>query len=247
MTTLDDYFAALTDDAESVLGAPMRDGTVVVPAQGRAGSKSATSYPTPSGTIVWCDPDLVGVLAGIHTEGAISSVEFVEWALASGASLVGFGNNRVLVDSLRRPQADVEGLVVRRLDPDDVDDRSKLAALVDASSEDDVDEADLDLDDLDPFIVGLLTADGVIAAYAAARPSEIDDTFEDIAVLTRPSFRRRGLGAAAVFEFVSARTVDDPTRRFLYRCTTENAGSNALAESLGFTMAHTIGAVRFPE
>jgi hypothetical protein len=37
-----------------------------------------------------------------------------------------------------------------------------------------------------------------------------------------------------------------PGRHWLYRCTVDNVGSNRVAESLGFTLVSTIGAVRFP-
>jgi hypothetical protein len=51
---------------------------------------------------------------------------------------------------------------------------------------------------------------------------------------------------ALLAEFVERRTVVSPERHMLYRCAAENAGSNAIAEALGLTLAHTIGAVRFP-
>lgn len=245
-TALDEYFASLAELAASAVGEPL-SGTVIAPDPERADTGSATSYPLPAATVVWCDPVLTDKLTETLREvvdRTIDSDEFVRLAIAAGATLSGFGNNRVLVDDLRRPSPRVDGIDARVLDPDDPGDLATLSTFVAGSSEDDLDEADLDLDELDPLIVGLFDGDAMVA-YGSGRPYDDIDIFDDIGVLTAPSHRRRGLGAAAVAEFVERRLASDPGRRMLYRCNTENTGSNAVAESLGFTLAHTIGAVRF--
>ncbi len=245
MGSLDEYFAAILRNAAAVVGPSNLGGTVVAPAPDRAGTGSASSYPTPTATVVWCDPALAERLAPLAGPTPISTDDFVESATALGARLIGRGNNRVLAGPLQRPRSDTAGFVERPIDPSDQGDRSLLTELAEACSEDDVDEADLDLDDLDPVISALIAPTGSIAAYAAARPSGIDASFDDLAVLTHPAFRRRRFGAFVVHEFIVRRAGRFPQRRMLYRCATANAGSNALAESLGFTMAHTMGAVRF--
>lgn len=248
---LDQYFAALATTAKAAANRSLDGGTMIAPVDDRVATRSATSYPTPFGTIVWCDPafaDRLAVVLGERVEHPISSDEFVELATADGAELLGFGRNRVLDGQLRVPTAGGHGaeLSVRRLDRDVVADVALLTALAAEVTEDDLDEADIELDNLDPFCVGLL--DGrQLAGYASGRPSEIHERFDDIGVLVHPAHRRSGLGARAVAEFVQQRQVANPDRLMLYRCTTENAGSNRIAESLGFTLAHTIGAVRFPE
>ena len=250
VSALDIYFSSLIGAAESATGAPLAGGTVIAPADGRAGSGSATSYPTPSGTIVWCDPALVDTLAAMlegASDAAISAEEFARRATSAGATLSGFGNNRVLDNALRRPAEDpnATGVSVRVLDRARADDQALLAELASATSQDEREQAGLDLDHLDVDIVGLLNHDRLVA-YAGGLPSWINDRFDDIGVLTHPDHRRRGLGALAVSEFVRHQLATDPERHMLYRCTTENAGSNAVAESLGFTFAHTVGTVRFP-
>lgn len=244
---LDDYFSSLVESARSVIGAPVDGGTVVVPQHDRVGTGSATSYPTPSGTIVGCDPALVesitDMLAGL-ADRAIDSVQFVHLATSHGATLSGFDNNRVLVGELVRPPQPAVAVEARVLDRGRREDVATLATFVAASTADDLEEADIDLDELDPLIVGLFDADEMVA-YGSGRPYDDIEAFDDIGVLTMPSHRRRGLGASVVAEFVERRLGADPTRRMLYRCTTENAGSNAIAASLGFTLAHTIGAVQF--
>lgn len=246
---LDIYFSAIADAAEAAVGVPLGDGTVVAPEADRAGGGSATSYPTPRGTVIWCDPALVDTLSALLTDaadGALDSERFASLAVDAGASVLGFGRNRVLEGPLQSPRALPGAVSVQLLDRDEAGDVALLAELAAASSDDDLDEADLDLDNLDPFYAGLIE-DGRLVAYACGRPSEIDERFDDIGVLVHPGYRQRGLGASAVAAFVERRQAADPSRLMLYRCTTENAGSNAVSESLGFTLAHTIGAVRFPE
>lgn len=246
MTPLQEYFATLTGLAMSAVGRPVT-GTVLAPAADRDGARSATSYPLPSATVVWCDPAVVGALndlLGDVADQPIDSDEFVRRATAGGATLSGFGNNRVLIGDVDPPVVSMDA-AARVLDRNDPDDIATLARFAAAASEDDLDEADLDLDALDPFIVGLFDGDTMVA-YGSGRPYGDASAFDDIGVLTHPAHRRRGLGAHVVAEFIERRIASDPTRRMLYRCNTENAGSNGVAESLGFTLAHTIGAVRFP-
>jgi len=248
MNALDDYFSTLARDAHAATGRALDGGTVIAPNERRAGSGAATSYPTPSGTIIWCDPAIVDTVADI-LEGvagrAIDSSEFVDLATERGATLSGFGNNRVLLGAVGRPVISASNVTARRLDGDDPIDLELLATLASGVSEDDRDEAEFDLDRLDPFIVGVLL-DGQLIADASGIAASIDERFDDIAVLTHPDHRRRGFAAFAVSEFVRHRLADDPARRFLYRCNSDNSGSNAVAESLGFTLANTLGAVRFP-
>jgi L-amino acid N-acyltransferase YncA len=116
-----------------------------------------------------------------------------------------------------------------------------LDDLIAASDDDDVDEADLDPEHLDPTFTLLVTPDGTIAAYASARPHDLDPCFDDIAVLTHPAWRGRRLGALAVHEFIRHRRAQG--HRALYRCNVDNVGSNRVADSLGLTLVMTIGAV----
>ncbi len=249
-SALDIYFSSLISAAESATGAPISGGTKIVPEVARAGSLSATSYPTPSGTIIWCDPMLVDPLADSlegATDDAIDSEDFVRLSTRTGATLSGFGNGRVLVGELRHLAVDAAaaGVSVRVLDRDRAGDEALLAELASATPKDELEQAGLNLDHLDAEIVGLLDCEQLVA-YASGLPSWINERFDDIGVLTHPEHRRRGLAALAVNEFVRHRLATDPELLMLYRCRTENAGSNGVAESLGFTVAHTVGTVRFP-
>ena len=182
-------------------------------------------------------------LASIESSSALSAEEFVAAAEDLGATLVGYGRNRVLDGDPRRPDADPGDLVVRHVGTDDAPPISMLDGLIAACDDDDVEEADLDLDHVDPTFTLLVAPDGTIAAYASGRPHDIEPSFDDIAVLTHPAWRGRRLGALAVHEFIRQRRAEG--RHWLYRCNVDNVGSNRVAESLGFTLVTTIGAVSF--
>ena len=268
------YLATLSEFAARLDGGRRRTGTIVVGEPDRTGSAVATAYPLGATTVLFADPAVADRLRPLEGDVAISAEEFVASASTLGGELVGLGRQRVLDGALRPPEADVGDLVFRPLDLDDALDVERLARLADDCSDDDVDEADLDLDDLDPHVSALLAPDGRIAAYAGARPADIgsatasivgtetadvdgaetsdldaglDSGFDDIAVLTHPAFRGRRLGALAVHEFVRHRRAREPRRRFLYRCNAANVASNHVAESLGFALVHTIAAVRFTD
>ena len=248
-SVLDIYFSSVIAASMSATGDPVGGGTVIAPEAAREGSLSASSYPTPSGTIVLCDPTLVDQLADAlrgATGDAIDSAAFVRLSLRAGATLSGFGNSRVLADALRRPAVDAAatGVSVCVLHRDRAEDQALLAALASATSADEREQAGLDLDHLDENIVGLLDRERLLAC-ASGLPSWINERFDDIGVLTHPDHRRRGLAALAVSEFVHHRISTAADQLMLYRCRTDNAGSNRVAESLGFTFAHTVGTVRF--
>lgn len=248
MSAHDAYVAGLLEHAAAELGRSLPVGTCVVPEAERAGSSSASVYPLPLAdrTIIWVDPALVERLDGLNSADAISTDTFLARARELGGTVVGEGNNRVLVDNadLVEPVgAESIGLVPQMLDADVADDRARIEVLAAACSDDDLDEADLDLEQLDPHILGLVAADGAVAAYASARPSEYNPTFDDIGVLTHPEFRGRRLGARAVYEYITMRQTSGC--RFLYRCTIENIASNKLSDSIGFTLVQRIAATTF--
>ena len=238
------YVASLLAGAVNAHGRRLESGTRLVGDAERDGTGSATCYPTPHASIVWCDPRVLDRLAPIESSIALSAEEFVVAAGALGAVLVGYGRIRVLDGHLRRPDADLGDLVVRHVGAGDTPPISMLGDLIAACDDDDVEDADLDLDHLDPTSTLLLTPHGTIAAYASARPHDVMASFDDIAVLTHPEWRGRRLGALAVHEFIRRRRPEG--RRWLYRCNVDNVGSNRVAESLGFTVVTTIGAVSFP-
>lgn len=237
------YVAALLAAAEAAHGGPIGPGTTLVVDPQRLGTGTATCYPTPRGAIVWCDALVRDRLAPVEASPALAAEEFVAAATELGAHLVGYGRNRVLDTDPRRPQADLDDLVVRHVGLGEPPPIAMLGGLIAACDADDLDAADLDLDHLDPRSTLVVSAGSTIAAYASGRPADIDPSFDDIAVLTHPAFRGHRLGALAVHEFARARRSEG--RHLLYRCAVENVASDRLAESLGFTLVTSIGAVSF--
>ena len=239
------YLATVLAAVEADLGRDLPAGTTLVPTADRAGSGGATCYPFDGRSAVWCDPALVEVLAPLTGAVPLSAYEFVDRAVGLGCVRRGIGLNRVLDGAPVDPLVPLDGLVVRTLDPDDADDVALVATLRAEVGDDDADDAELDLDDLDPHLVAVLepAADGRparVLAFAGARPGDAVP-FDDIAVLTHPDARRRGLGLAAVHALVEHRRPSGTPA--MYRCEADNVGSARIGERLGFDLVQTIGAV----
>jgi hypothetical protein len=233
------YTEAVLRRAANDLGRPVPTGTTVVGASDRDGSTTAVVYPLDGRTIVWCAPALVERLAPLGGEHPASIEEVVAAAEHLGGSFVGAGRHRVMRGSPRITDTGGHRLVT--LDRDEPDDRARLAAFVSACPPDDLDEAELDMDDLDPAIAALVDREGAIVAYASARPWDVAPEFDDIAVITRPD--RRGLGLAAAVVGAFSRRRLDAGRLLFYNCDVENTGSNAVAERVGFELVCSVGAI----
>jgi GNAT superfamily N-acetyltransferase len=232
---------AVSAAASSTLGRVVPAGTTVVASPDREGSDLAVAYPLGDRTIVWCAPELGARLATLTGPVALDNDEFVVRATALGGVFDGTGHQRVLARPAPDPTVEPLRLVV--LDRDDVDDRRLIAAFVDRCSADDLDEAELDLDELDEAIVGVLDPSGALASYASARPWRFDARFDDVAVITRADQRGQGLGTAAVAALSQRR--QRAGRMMFYNCSADNLGSNGVAEAAGFELVYTVTAVSF--
>jgi hypothetical protein len=233
------FVSELLRFAGAAAGRGLTRGTSVVAEESRAGSRLAVAYAVPGHTIVWCDPAITDLVAVVAGPSAIDVDTFLERARGVGGDEYGRTVQRVLDGPLVEPRTD---LAVRPFDPGDGDDLLRLSRFVSLCPDDDLEEAELDLADLDP--IACVTVDGdEIVAYASARPWTYGPDFDDIAVITRPDGRRAHRGAAAVADLV--RRSQARRRLPLYRCDHDNLGSNRLAESLGFTIAGHLGAARF--
>jgi RimJ/RimL family protein N-acetyltransferase len=246
MTPIDPDPAALLVDAvcaaaSSALGRELPSGTAVVPSPDREGSQVAVAYPLGDRTVVWCAPKLGAQLEALNDPVALDNDEFVARAVALGGVFDGAGRQRVLSRSAPEPAVDPSRLVV--LDRDDAEDRRLIAAFVDRCSADDLDDAELDMDELDEAIVGVLDLSGALASYASARPWRFDARFDDVAVITRPDQRGHGLGTAAVAAL--SRRRQRIGRMMFYNCAVDNLGSNGVAEAAGFELVYTVTAVSF--
>ncbi len=241
-TVADRFVAAIVVAAGDALGRSIASGTTVVGATDRSGSSAAVAYALGDHTIVWCDPALVERLAPLNQPNALSIEEFVAAAVALGGELIGMGNHRVLEGPPTSPPLDPT-MVLRAMSRDDAADRASIGSFLESCPSEDVEEAEIELDDLDPAIVVVTDSDGEIAAFASARAWSFDSTFDDIGVLTSPTHRGRGFGASAVAELINQQQATG--RTMFYNCDTTNLGSDRLAQSLGFELVHVVAGVTF--
>jgi GNAT superfamily N-acetyltransferase len=217
-------------------------GTTIAPVEDRERTSRASAYLVGAHTIIYCDSavaDTVRLLA--DPARSLPPSELRGWATGHGYEFEGGGWIHLVDASMMRPPDLPEGTTPIVLDADDPDDRALIADLVDAVGPDDADEADVNLDNLDPFILALVDQQGRIGAYASERPFEYGESFADIAVLTRPEMRAQGWGSAAVSTLCEQ--IFDRGRLPLYRCNWENSGSRRLALSLGFVETVTLAAM----
>lgn len=233
--------AAVRTAASSALGRELPSGTTVVPSPDRQGSELAVAYPLGDRTVVWCAPGLGARLEALNDPVALDNDEFVTRAVALGGVFGGAGHQRVLSRPAPKPTVDPSRLVV--LDRDDADDRRLIAAFVDRCSADDLDEAELAMDELDEAIVGVLDPSGALASYAGARPWRFDAGFDEVGVITRPDQRGNGFGTAAVAALSQRR--QRIGRMMFYNCDVDNVGSNRVAEAAGFELVYTVTGVSF--
>ncbi len=235
------YVDALLAVAANDLGRPIEAGTVVVGATGRAGSIAAVAYPLGSHTIIWCAPELAERLSPLEGQAPLTDEQYVDAAERLGGTFAGAGRNRVLVSRPASIELSMGRLV--DLDPDGDGDRSRLADFTAACPPEDVDDAEIDLDDLDPVMSAVVDGDEQIISFASARPWEIDPGFDDIGVLTHPASRGRRLGAAVVSHF--AARLQAAGRVPFYNHNVDNVGSQRVADAVGFEIVNPVAAVTF--
>ena len=194
--------------------------------------------------LVTCDPAVESMLSAavVGMEPNLDAWKHV--AAENSGELLGAGRMQLLVDPNVKSPGLPAGFEHRTLENDDPEAIALIAALIDVSSEDDLDEAELDIDDLDKTMDVVIGPTGEVAAYASARSFEMAHTHGDIGVITREDHRGLGLGVAVV-ALLSARLFTEGIEP-LYRCGEENNGSMRLSASLGFEPATRLVAYRFP-
>lgn len=208
-----------------------RVGTTIAPDADRSGSRRVACYQIGAHAVLACDPGIVDDLAPLQdTDVSLTDAAFREWSLDRGAEIVG--------DSVMRTQATLLPPVavpgqVHVLDWRKPIDVQLMQAFVDAADADDLDEAEVAMDDLDDQAVALLGSDGAIMAYASSRPYEETPAFGDIGVIVSADARRGGWGRAVVATLITELLVPAGVIP-LYRCSTENLGSFGLSSALGF-------------
>ena len=120
-----------------------------------------------------------------------------------------------------------DDFTTRRLYPEN--DNAYLLSLYDACTEEDLDEAEIYVDDPDPVIFGLFD-DEHLAAYASHR--YWDETIADIGVLVHPDYRSQGLGKAVVSALCEWCIENEVVP--MYRVFDDHNHSLRIPQSLGF-------------
>lgn len=221
-------------------------GVTVVPVASRAGSRVASAYVYGRHVAILTDPACADRLAGFDPgqfDGdALAPIErFGAFIIEAGGEIVGKGAMRVLEAD---PPLPVDGVEV--VDAEIEADVARIQALVDACTEEEVDDAAIEMDELDPVIRGIeASPGGALIGYASAFPDEDFGGRWDIGVLTHPAHRRKGIGVRSVQCLVADLVADGQVP--LYRHDLDNAGSAAVSKSLGFVLATRLLAGRFSE
>lgn len=214
-------------------------GCTIVDVEGRAGTGVASAYALGEHVVVFTDPDHHDALKGFEPTGDPMQA-YRRFAEAAGAEVLGTGVQRTL---LATPAADPSPALVR-LRRESEADVARLNAFFDQCSEDDLDEAAIERDDLDPVIFCIEAAeDGPLVAYASAFPDEDFAGEWDIGVVTHPDHRRQGLGRRCVQHLCAHLLAEGGVP--LYRHDVVNTSSAALAEAAGFVPASWVTAIKF--
>lgn len=114
------------------------------------------------------------------------------------------------------------------------DDHASIQAFIDICSEEDIDDAEIYLDDPDEEIRMVYTGETPVAYGAYRRWGK---NLGDVGILVHEDFRRKGLGAAAVIAATKAALERSVIP--LYRTCCTNHGSKAIAEKTGFNLTWT--------
>lgn len=217
-----------------------RPGTVVVGGEDRAGSGAVACYEAGEQIVLWCDPELVSSLDALADPDRGADIETVTQAAASsGLELKATADMRVLLGPPATLAPVPSAYTHRWLQGDRAEDLELVRAFADRSDPDDVEQAALD--ELDDFGqergINVLVPSGTersdeLIAYASAIPWPWDEEFSDIGVLVDPDHRRQGLGTLVVGHTVAA--LQRENRLPLYRHEQRNAGSQRIAEAVGF-------------
>lgn len=222
-----------------------RNGTTIAPDNERSGTNRVACYQAGSHAVLWCDPALAVRLGELVSDTAtLADVGFRAWANEAGGEVIGQAVMKTLGSADRSPAT--PSVRLHRFDWSSAADLELMRRFVEACDPDDLDEAEVAIDELDAMAVGLVDQEGEIGAYASSRPFEYDESFGDIGVVVRADLRGKGWGRAVVSSLIL--DVLDPVGvEPLYRCDPENIESDRLSAALGFETVVSLTAAQFPE
>lgn len=222
-----------------------QSGVSVIGHARRAESHVTAGYVMGEHFVVTCDPAVENMLSEAASDMEPTLEAWKKVAAAAGGELLGSGRMQLLPGELPAVAALPEGFSFRRLDKQNVEHVELIAQLIERSDEDDLDEAEIEIDNLDDIIDVVLDANDEIASYSSALPFDLATNYGDIGIMTRPEYRGRGLGSIAVAA-MCARLKSDGLEP-LYRCDEDNVGSIKVSAGLGFQIATQLVGYRFTD
>ena len=240
VVTLDRYRSGLAAHFGVSVGLFGTLGSVVVPAPSRSGSGRVSHHHIGRHSLIWTDPELEPELADWHRRRTpIAFDELRTAAQAARAELLGHGLEHVLSATYQPGEWAPEVTVLDGASPAGI---SIVRTLLDACSEEDLDEAEFEIDALDPYLVGW-NEGGRLLALAGGRPEDFRPECMDLGVLVHPEARRGGRGRAVVA--AAADLVLDAGHVPLYRCGSSNVGSQRLCRAVGFELVMELDAFQW--
>lgn len=220
-------------------------GVSVKGSPARAENHVTAGYQLGEHFVITCDPAVESMLQSVSVDMEPSLDGWRALATANGGELLGAGRMQLLTDPSSLSSVDVDGYEIVAMRSDDPKALKIVERLVEVSTDDDLEEAEIDLADLDEVMHLAIGVDGEAAAYASACEFDLTAGYGDIGVLTRHDQRGKGLGVAVV-SALSTRLFGEGIEP-LYRCDEENAGSMRLSASMGFVPATRLIGFRFSE
>ena len=195
-------------------------------------------------SIIRIDPALaerINLPAGMHPTPAAMTIKDLQNHIGGQYTL---GLKYTLLDHFLdpkdfKPAPAPDGFTPRYLDAQNETENAILLDFYDQCSAEDLDEADIYVDEPDPVIFGLFDGEQM-AAYASHRYWE--NTLADIGVLVHKDYRKRGLGKAVVAELCQVCFDHDIVP--MYRAMDYNTGSLRIPHALGFEMLLTIKSLK---
>jgi len=222
----------LTEPGVSVIGHPRRAQTHVT-----------AGYVMGEHLVVTCDPAVEAMLRDATIDMAPTLQGWKNVAGDARGELLGGGRMQLLPHELPAVADLPAGFAFRRLDRHDGDHLQLISDFIDRSDEADLDEAEIELTNLDDIIQVVVDSTGDIVSYSAACPFDMAAEYADIGIMTSPEHRGKALGSiavAALCPILRANNLEP-----LYRCDEDNVGSIKVAEGLGFEIATQLVAYRF--
>lgn len=217
-------------------------GTTIAVGADRSGSGLASCYQVGRHTVLWCDGAVAEELEGLVGErSSLTDDDWRTWARETGREVLGQAVMKVLPGPMVLA-ASPSGATRCSFDWTSDEHVALAERLVAVSDADDLDDAELDLAELDELAFGLLDQSGEIGAFTSMRSWENAERFGDIGVLTRADLRGSGWGSAAVTGLIE--DVMPAGWDALYRCDPANSGSDLLSAGLGFVTVTSLTAVR---